>query len=123
MKPVGATLLVVCLACLVVGTVVRAAPEISPGWTGGALALVTVVLLVVCAPRGTRPAKTPARGRVIFEKRIRFSPSGLPKEPGRGGGQNEMLLRVIDARGSYIRTAAKYGSRTQSLNRKGSRSL
>ncbi|MBZ5673368.1 MAG: hypothetical protein LAP61_03910 [Acidobacteriia bacterium] len=120
MKPVGTTLLVVCLASLVVGAVVLAAPEISPGWSVGALALVTAVLLVVCAPRGAKSGKAPARGRVIFEKRIRFSPSGLPEEPRRSGGQHEILLRIVDARGSYIRNA---GSRPQPLSRKGSRTL
>jgi hypothetical protein len=120
MKPVGTALLVVCLASLVVGAVVLAAPEISPGWSVGALALVTAVLLVVCGPRGTKLAKTPARGRVLFEKRIRFSPDYRRDEPGRSQEKQEMLLRIVDARGSYIRNA---GSRPQPLGRKGSGSL
>ena len=120
MKPVGTTLLVVCLASLVVGGVVLAAPEISPGWSVGGLALLTAVLLVVCAPRGAKPAARPARGRVIFEKRIRFRPNGLPEEPRRSGGQQEILLRIVDTRGSYLRKA---GSRPQPLSRKEPRSL
>ena len=117
MKPVGTTLLVVCLASLVVGTVVLAAPEISPGWSVGVLALITAVLLVVCAPRGTTPAKPAARGQVVYEKRIRFTPKVFPEQPRRSGRQNEILLRIVDARGFYIRKA---GSRPQPLSRKGS---
>ena len=120
MNPVGTTLLVVCLASVVVGTVVLTAPEISPGRSVGVLGLVTVVILVVCAPRGTTPAKTPARGQVVYEKRIRFSPKDLPEVPRRSGRQNEMLVRIVDARGSYIHKA---GSRPQPLSRKGSRTL
>lgn len=120
MKPVGITFALVCLSSLVVGGVVLAAPDVSPVWTVGALALLAGALVVGRSRRKIEPAEARRRGRVVFEKRIRFSTEGFPDEPRRSGGQPEILLRIVDARGSYIRTS---GSRPQPLNRKGSHIL
>jgi hypothetical protein len=119
MKPVAA-LLVVCLAGLVAGGVILAVPELSPAWSLGALALLSCALLASRGWRGRPPVKMPHRKRVIFEKVIRGNAAGLPEESRRPGGQHEMLLRIVDARGSRLGTP-KPGSHRQSTKPKRSR--
>jgi hypothetical protein len=102
MKPVMA-LLVVCLAGLVASVVVLAVPELSPAWSLGALALLACALLASRSWRGSPPVTTPPRRRVIFEKVMR------------GSGQHELLLRIVDARGSQLQTE-KPGSQRPSTN-------
>jgi hypothetical protein len=119
MKPIGKALLVVCLCSFVVGGVVLAAPEVSPAWTVGALALLTVALLATHGRRGTPPMELPLRERVIFEKRIRLS-AGLEEEPDRSGGKPEILLRIVNARGTRLRNTLP-GSHGKSSNGRRSR--
>ncbi len=114
MKPVAA-LLVVCLAGLVAGGVILAVPDLSPAWSLGALALLSCALLASRGWRGrqpvTQPVKRPLRKRVIFEKVIRRNTAAHPGS----AGQHEMLLRIVDARGSRL-GAASPGSQRQSTN-------
>ena len=83
-------MLVVCLAGLVAGVVMLAVPELSPAWSLGALALLSYALLATRDWRTSSPVTSPPRKRVIFEKVMR------------GSGQHEMLLRIVDARGSRL---------------------
>jgi hypothetical protein len=123
MKPVGA-LLLVCLAGVVAGAVILAVPELSPAWSLGALALLSCALLASRGWRGRppvtqpvgQPITRPARKRVIFEKVIRGN-DAHPEELRGSGGQHEMLLRIVDARGSRL-GAARPGSHSQSANPK-----
>lgn len=119
MKPVGA-LLLVCLAGVVAGAVILAIPELSPAWSLGALALLSCVLLASRGWRGRPPVTQPVarrvRKRVIFEKVIRGN-DAHPEELRGSGGQHEMLLRIVDARGSRL-GAARPGSHRQSTNPK-----
>jgi hypothetical protein len=119
MKPVWA-LLVVCVAGIVVGAVILAVPEINPVWSLGALALLACALLASRGWRGDEPVTPPPRKRVIFEKVIRGNAAGSPGEPRRSGGYYEMLLRIVDARGSRLGTA-KPGSHRKSPNPRSSR--
>src|SRR5579863_5263166 len=116
MKPVAA-LLIVCLAGLVAGGVILAVPELSPAWSLGALALLSCALLASRGWRGRPPKTRPRRKRVIFEKVIRGNAAGLPEEARRSGGQHEMLLRIVDARGSRLGTPRPRSHR-QSTNPK-----
>ena len=104
-------MLLVCLSSLVVAGVVLAAPAVSPVWTVGALALLAAALLVGHGRSKAEPVDLPRRERVIFEKRIRVNAAGLPEEPRRAGGQNELLLRIVDARGARLRTGPRGSDR------------
>ena len=114
MKPVTA-LLVVCLAGLVAGGVMLAVPELSPAWSLGALALLSYALLASRDWRGGQPVTQsvtrPPRKRVIFEKVMRGNAASDPEDPRRSGGQHELLLRIVDARGSRLQDRPSYNPR------------
>src|SRR5438876_10238032 len=98
MKPVGKALLMVCLSSVVVGGVVLAAPEISPAWSVGGLALLTAALLATHGRPSSTLVKSSVRERVVFQKMVRVKDTfdrGLP--PARSRGQHEILLRIVDA--------------------------
>ena len=114
MKPVAA-LLVVCLAGLVAGGVMLAVPELSPAWSLGALALLSCALLASRDWRGSQPIVTPTRKRVIFEKVMRGNAGGNPGDSRRSGGQHELLLRIVDARGSHLQDRPAHNPRTSRI--------
>ena len=103
MKPATA-LLVVCLAGLIAGVVMLAVPELSPAWSLGALALLSYALLASRDWRSSPPVASPPRKRVIFEKVRRGG--GNHEEP-----QHEMLLRIVDARGSRLQNRSSYNAK------------
>lgn len=125
MKPVGIALLLLCLSSVVVAGVVLAAPEVSPVWSVGALALFTAALLLSHCRSGSRPAKPPVRERVVFQKTVRVNGSakqGLQETPGKSAGRPEILVRVVDARGLRLQTAPSDSNR-QTLSTRKSRTI
>lgn len=118
MKPVGTVLLAVCLLSLVVAAVVLTAPEVSPVWTIGSLALAAGALLVTHGRSTIQTAQTPPRERLVFQKVVRVKDTGIRSRqdiPDKPREQHEILLRVVDARGLNLNPATS-GSNRVSLS-------
>ena len=107
---VGMALLFVCLASLVVAGVVLAAPEVSPAWSVGSLALLTAVLVVAHCRRNDPIIEEPARERVVFQKLVRVKGTGNQDEPGQSHGQHEILLRIVDVRGLRLENTTPHSN-------------